>query len=138
MSSSNKSTAAKAIQRKLMEAEVISLAWSNDEFRALLESDPAAALKQAGLEPPEGVKVSVTREEPGVLTLVVPSAPPSSAEAEDDELAAVAGGGILQDGKCGSWEIYQEKKKKGDWVGEGLMSGVMSLGALVGMSWGWG
>lgn len=40
-------------------------AWSSEEFSAQLESDPRAALAEAGLEVPEGVEVKVVREAGG-------------------------------------------------------------------------
>lgn len=140
-----------AINRKLVEAEIIALAWADEAFRAKLEADPAAALSEAGILLPEGKTICVLREEPGSVQIVLPSKPPIAAEANDAELAAAAGGGLLNDGKC---ELYDKISGKHDiqndlygrpqltntevGISRVLLGGVAGVFALGGLSWGWG
>lgn len=120
-----------ALRRKLMEAEIIARAWSDDAFRTRLEEDPAAALAEAGLPAPEGKTLRVIREEPGTLQIPLPPAP--GAEASDEELAAVAGGGLIENGKC---EHYEKAKKRDE---DKFFAGfALVCGAMFGVSWGYG
>lgn len=122
-----------AASRKLIEAEIIARAWTDDGFRARLEADPAAALVEAGFPAPDGKVVTITHEAPGSLVLVIPPAPTSS-EASDAELDSVAGGGVILDGKCA---LYEEGKKKN--FSEGFADGIkLGLGGAFGASWMWG
>ena len=123
-----------AASRKLIEAEIIARAWTDDAFRAKLEADPGAALAEAGFPVPEGRTVMVTPEVPGSLVLVIPPTPAPSAEASDAELESVAGGGVILDGKCA---LYEEGKKKN--FSEGFADGIkLGLGGAFGASWMWG
>lgn len=92
---------------KKLEASLISRAWENPAFRALLLRDPHAALAQAGLELPSGMTLKIVestaavRDETssGVHYLVLP--PKASLdesdefELADEELDSVAGGAQL-------------------------------------------
>jgi hypothetical protein len=125
-----------ATSRKLIEAEILARAWTDEAFRGKLEADPAAALAEAGFPSPEGRTVQVIPETPGALTLVIPPAPAFSAEASDAELESVAGGGLVQNGKC---ELYEEGKKGSPNDASGFGAGIkLGLGAAFGASWLWG
>lgn len=123
-----------AASRKFIEAEIIARAWTDDSFRARLETDPSAALAEAGFPDPNGRVVKVTPEAPGSLVLVIPPAPAASSEVSDAELDSVAGGGVILDGKCA---LYEEGKKKN--FSEGFADGIkLGLGGAFGASWMWG
>lgn len=90
---------------KAIEATLIARAWEDEDFRATLLRDPAAAVAQAGLALPKGVALKVVEARagvrvepaPGVHTLVLP-ARPAVGESDDfelsfEELDAVAGSG---------------------------------------------
>ena len=91
-------------------------AWSNDEFAALLESDPKAALAEAGIAIPDGATVRVDRRDPGpeqggdssleqqvelyeagqasgTYVFLIPSTPQvNTEELSEEDLAGVSGG----------------------------------------------
>lgn len=117
--------------RKLLEAAILSRAWADESFRAKLETDPAGALAEAGLPVPEGKTLRVIREEPGTLQILLPSAP--GAEVSDDELAAVAGGGLIENGKCEHYEKAVKRDTDKFFAGVALV-----CGAMFGVSWGYG
>ena len=104
--------------------KVIAQSWDGPAYRDRLFADPVAALNEAGLTVPEGVKVDVVefalttaagdapaREdgldilyrdwvkaaETGTYTLSLPTSPPDVGDMVlyDQELEGVAGGGIL-------------------------------------------
>lgn len=116
-----------------MEAEIIFRAWTDEAFRVQLESDPAKALTEAGIPLPEGKTIRVIQEEPGTVQILLPPAPATSVEASDDELAAVAGGGLIDTGKCKHYE--DAKKRDGD---KFLAGFALACGAVFGVSWGYG
>lgn len=53
-------------------SKLIARAWADPEFREYFVNDPAAALRLAGLEIPEGVEVSIDQT-PGANWRIVPS-----------------------------------------------------------------
>ena len=71
--------------------KVIAQAWSDDEFRAKLLSAPHAALKDAGLDLPADLNVTITESKPGEMHLVLPPRP-SEGEIDDSLLQTAAGG----------------------------------------------
>ena len=124
---------AAAFRQKLMEAEIISRAWSDATFRAQLEVDPTKALAEAGIPLPEGKTIRILQEEPGTVRIFLPPKPETSVEASDDELASVAGGGLIDTGKC---KHYEDAKKRDS---DKFFAGVaLACGALFGVSWGYG
>lgn len=121
-----------ATSRKLIEAEIISRAWEDGAFRTRLEADPAKALAEAGIPLPEGKTIRVIPEEPGTIRITLPPKPAATPEAGDDELAAVAGGGLIENGKC---QHYEDAKKRGTGL---FFAGVtLAWGSILGISWGW-
>jgi len=91
-------------------------AWSNEEFAALLDSDPKAALAEAGIAIPAGATVRVDRNDPtpeqqgeysldqqvelyeagqtsGTYVFLIPSTPQiNTEELSEEDLAGVSGG----------------------------------------------
>jgi len=130
-----------ALQRKLVEAEIISRAWSDETFRQQLESDPKAALKDAGFPVPEGTAVSVTAESAETLTIVLPSKPKNLSELGEAELEAVAGGGpgAIETGRCNAMEGSKEVYHKGGNQGIFGLIGIVATGVagVTGYSWAW-
>ncbi len=66
--------------------------WADVEFKARLLVDPAAVLREAGVEVPCGIQLRVLEDTAQAVHLVIPARP---AELTDDALDAVAGGGRL-------------------------------------------
>lgn len=140
-----------AASRKLLEAEVLSQAWTDEVFYQKLQSDPASALSEIGLTPPAGKAIQILTEETDTITLVIPPKPTPSDEAGDAELEAVAGGGLLQDGKCklykqvsGEQSINTSENNAkpltgaGALIARGTLAGFAGALAFTGLSWGWG
>jgi hypothetical protein len=74
---------------------VVERAWADEEFKALLLSDPIAAVAEEGVIVPEsvlqsGIEFRVVEDTDTVRHLVLPAAPAD--ELSDLELAVVAGG----------------------------------------------
>ena len=91
-------------------------AWSNEEFAATLESDPKAALAEAGIDIPDGATVQVDRRDPapgkesesnieqqvklyeegkagGPFVFLIPSTPQiETEELSEEDLVGVSGG----------------------------------------------
>lgn len=130
-----------ALKRKLVEAEIISRAWSDETFRRQLESDPRTALKDAGFPVPEGTAVQVSAEDVGTLTIVLPSQPQASTELDESELGAVAGGkpGAIETGRCDAMEKSKDIYHKGGNSGIFGLIGIVSTAAagVTGYSWAW-
>ncbi|MCZ7568694.1 MAG: NHLP leader peptide family RiPP precursor [Ardenticatenaceae bacterium] len=80
-----------------IDARLIARAWEDEDFRATLLRDPAAAAAQAGLTLPAGMVLKVVAAAPGVHVLVLPAAPgvdeSGAFELSARELDMVAGGG---------------------------------------------
>lgn len=77
-------------QMKKMQ-QVIAKAWTDEGFKQRLLSDPAASLKQEGIEIPEGIQLKVVENTDKVFHFVLPPKP-SSEELSDDQLDDAAGG----------------------------------------------
>lgn len=125
--------------QKFIEASIVSRAWADDGFLAKLEANPAAALAEAGIPVPEGKTIRVIREEPETVVIALPPKPEATAEASDDELAAVAGGGLIDSGKCATWDGINKSRKDGK-IGdleEAFFKGCTVVSGLMGVSWGW-
>ncbi|MEI6452653.1 MAG: NHLP leader peptide family RiPP precursor [Actinomycetes bacterium] len=68
---------------------IVAKCWEDEAFKARLLADPAATLREEGVELPKGVTVSVALDSEDVRTLVIPRSP--SLALTDEELAIVAG-----------------------------------------------
>ncbi len=73
-------------------AQVFARAWSDAKFKAKLLSDPHAALAEAGVDLPDGLKVKVLEDSADTQHLVLPAAPTNTSELSADELEKVAAG----------------------------------------------
>jgi hypothetical protein len=81
--------------RSDMEARVVERAMKDESFRSQLIADPHVALQQVlGVSLPGTVRIEVVEETPGTMYLVLPPAETGSRELSEEEVGAVAGGGI--------------------------------------------
>ena len=71
--------------------QLIAKAWTDQEFKARLKADPKAAMKEVGMDVPEGVDIEVVESTQEKAHLVIPSKPVG--ELSDEDLDKVAGGG---------------------------------------------
>ena len=129
-----------ALKRKLVEAEIISRAWSDETFRKQLESDPKAALEEAGFPVPEGTSVSVTSEPASAIKIVLPPKPQAASELAEDELSAVAGGGpgAIETGRCEKMEEGKALYRRDNTRFFGAVDILATAaGGLIGYSWAW-
>ena len=72
-------------------SKVVARAWNDDEFKQRLLGEPAAVMKEAGLDVPEGVSVSIAEQRPDELRLLLP-ARPKDMGLDDETLENIAGG----------------------------------------------
>jgi hypothetical protein len=70
--------------------KIIAKAWMDEGFKQRLLSDPAASLKEEGVEIPRGVEVRIVEDTDTVQHLVLPMKP-SSKELSDEQLVGVVG-----------------------------------------------
>ena len=71
--------------------QLIAKAWTDEEFKARLLADPKAAMKEVGMDVPEGMEVEVVESTQEKAYLVIP-AKPGPGELSDEDLDNVAGG----------------------------------------------
>ncbi len=74
-------------------AQIVARAWGDVEFKAKLLSDPDAALAEAGVDLPDGLKVKVLEDTADTQHLVLPSAPWNAGELSAERLEEIASGG---------------------------------------------
>ena len=67
--------------------------WTDEAFRARLQSDPKAVLKEMGDEIPDDVQVKVVHDTDTVKYLHIPSPPPEG-EISDADLENAQGGTV--------------------------------------------
>ena len=84
----------KSEQPNVQWGQIVAQAWRDEAFRKRLLADPAAVLKEQGLEVPPGVQVLVVEDTEQVIHLTLPRQPASPGEVSDEELATVAAGRI--------------------------------------------
>jgi len=77
--------------------QLIAKAWSDEDFKARLLADPKAAMKEAGIDVPEGVEIEVVESTQEKAYLVIPANPVG--ELSDEDLDKVAGGAC-------SWSLH--------------------------------
>ena len=70
--------------------EIIARAWEDPEYKKRLLSNPKEALKEMGVEVPEGVNLTVLESSMKQSYLVLPPEP--TEELSEEELEMVAGG----------------------------------------------
>jgi len=71
--------------------KIVSKAWSDENFKKRLISDPAAVLRESGLEVPPGVEVKVVENTDKLLHLTLPPKA-SSHELSETDISIIAGG----------------------------------------------
>ncbi len=77
-------------------AKVIAQAWSDSDFKKKLFADPAAVLKENGIEFPEGMKVKLVEHAENEVTLPFPAKPPElSGGAEELQERVQAGTNVM-------------------------------------------
>lgn len=69
--------------------KIISQCWADEAFKQRFISDPAAVMKEAGLEAPGGVELKVVEDSEKVNYILLPQKPD---ELSDELLDGVAGG----------------------------------------------
>ncbi len=72
--------------------KIIAKAWMDEGYKKRLLSDPAAVLKEQGMETPPGVEIRTVENTDKVFHLVLPPKP-SGDELSDEHLSHIAGGG---------------------------------------------
>ena len=73
------------------QVEFLNKVWTDEAFRARLESDPKAVLKEMGGQVPDDVQIKVVRDTDRVKYLHIPSPPPEG-EISDADLEKAQGG----------------------------------------------
>jgi hypothetical protein len=81
-------TTATAIDRAW--GQIVARAWQDESCKKRLLADPAAVLKEEGVEVPARLKIQVLEDSDQVVHLVLPQQP--SPELSEEALAEVAGG----------------------------------------------
>jgi len=71
--------------------QLIAKAWSDEVFKAMLLADPKAAMKEVGMDAPEGVEIEVVESTQEKAYLVIPPKP-GPGELSDEDLAQIAEG----------------------------------------------
>jgi hypothetical protein len=79
-------------QPKVQWGQIVARTWSDEAFRKRLLADPAAVLKEHGLEVPAGVQVRVVEDTEHVIHLTLPRPPAMKADISEQALAGVVGG----------------------------------------------
>ncbi|MBI4817797.1 MAG: NHLP leader peptide family natural product precursor [Deltaproteobacteria bacterium] len=74
--------------------EIISKCWKDGAFKARFMANPAAVLKEHGVDVPAGVKVSVVENTATQLFITLPPAPATDQLSEGDLDAAAGGVGL--------------------------------------------
>jgi hypothetical protein len=82
----------KAEQPQVQWGQIVAQAWRDEAFRRRLLAEPAAVLKEHGLEMPAGVQVRIVEDTEHVIHLTLPRRPASPGEVSEEELATVAAG----------------------------------------------
>jgi hypothetical protein len=87
--------------RAEMERTLVQRSLEDESFRQKLLDDPRGTVEQGlGTQLPEGIEVRVVEESAQSIYLVLPSASPlggEEGELSDQDLEAVAGGGLMGD-----------------------------------------
>jgi hypothetical protein len=70
--------------------KIVKKAWSDEAFKRRLVSNPAAVLKEEGLEPPKDTQVMVVENTSSTVHLTLPAKP--ATELSEEDLLRVVGG----------------------------------------------
>ena len=86
--------------RPVLSGPVVARAWRDAAFRQRLLAEPAAALREAGVQVPEGLQVRVVENAETLVHLILPARP--AGDLSDEQLDQVAGangarGGVTSD-----------------------------------------
>jgi nitrile hydratase alpha subunit len=75
-------------------SKVTARAWTDPAFKARLMANPAAVLKEAGVDVPSGMKVKAVENTSDTAHFILP-APPADGELSEESLSKVAGGTVI-------------------------------------------
>ncbi len=76
--------------------KVVAKAWTDDEFKVKLMSDPKAVFKENGVSVPEGMDVKIVENTPTLTHFTLPErSKAKGGELSDEQLDSVAGGGYI-------------------------------------------
>jgi len=78
--------------RSRVMGQVISRAWTDEDFKARFVDDPVSVLAEAGIETPAGMEFRVVENTANVVHIILPPAPAEEVELTDEALEVVAGG----------------------------------------------
>ena len=93
---------------KQLWAKLVAQSWEDDNLRRRLLEEPAAVLKENGVEVPAGATVKTFEDDDDGDTIVLPVArQPAEKELSDQELETVAGGyfGSYTFRSIGNWSF---------------------------------
>jgi hypothetical protein len=71
--------------------QLIAKCWADEAFKQRLMTDPAATLKQEGMEVPEGMAIHVVENTDQAFHLVIPTKP---TQLSDEDLQGASGGAM--------------------------------------------
>jgi hypothetical protein len=74
--------------------QVVARAWSDEAFKRRLVTEPAAVLREQGMDVPPGVEVRVVENTATVAHLVLPPKP-AEGELSEEQLVQAAGGACV-------------------------------------------
>jgi len=71
-------------------ARIVAKAWADEDYKKRLLADPAAVLKEEGMEVPAGIKLQVNENTASTMNLVLPAMPEGVGDLQDmdERLAA--------------------------------------------------
>ena len=75
-------------------SKIAAQAWSDPAYKARLMANPAAVLKEAGIDIPAGMKVKAVENTGDTAHFILP-APPADVELSEESLSKVAGGTVI-------------------------------------------
>ena len=64
-------------------ARIVAKAWADEDFKRRLLAEPAAVLKEEGVEVPAGVKLQVIENTESTMNLVLPAMPKDVGNLQD-------------------------------------------------------
>jgi Nitrile hydratase, alpha chain len=86
--------------------KIVGKAWKDEAYKRRLVADPAAVLKEEGLEPPKDTQVRIMEDTPNVVHLALRAKP--SMELSEEDLLRVVGGGKAIGGRIwGGTQVLQ-------------------------------